>query len=124
MPRNPRYGANLFEVRVLPSIDPQGVLYFYADSVTITPGGALILAAEVAPLEHAEDGHAAGIELPPALVVAPGLWQCVIQVTEAVEGHRPWFSEGGAVDTPDDEDEDDEDEDDEDEDDEDEEEDE
>lgn len=106
-----RLGAHLFEVRISPQIDPRGVVYVNADSVTITPAGALILSAEVPPLEDEEGEPPSGIEIPPAFIVAPGLWQSVTQVSDAEDGHQPWFFEGGFLDTGDDDDDDDDDED-------------
>ena len=105
--RNPRFGAHLYEVRVSPPVEPRGVVYVNADSITVTPAGALILAAEVPPLEDEEDEPPSGIENPPAFIVAPGLWQCVTQVTDAEDGHRPFFFEGGFLDTDDTDDTDD-----------------
>ena len=99
MQREARLGIHTFEVRVARSIEPSEVLYIRADTVTITPAGALILAAEMPSFE--EDQPSTGIELPPALIVAPGLWYSIMQVTDAEEGHVPLFTEGGYLDTAD-----------------------
>jgi hypothetical protein len=107
MKREARLGLHTFAVRVAASIEPREVLYIRADTVTITPAGALILAAEMPAFEDEEDQRPTGIELPPALIVAPGLWYSVLQVTDADEGHLPMFVEGGYLDTDDDDDDDD-----------------
>lgn len=103
--REARLGAHLFEIRVSHQIDPRGVVYVNADSVTITPAGALILSAEVPPLEDEAGEPPSGIETPPAFIVAPGLWQSVTQVSDAEDGHQPWFFEGGYLDSGDDDEE-------------------
>ena len=102
MERSARYGEHLYEVRVAPAVDPKEVVYVYADSLTVTPAGALILSAEVMPLEDAGSDdykERSGIEVPATFVVAPGLWRSVTEVTEAEDGHRPYFFEGGYFDS-------------------------
>jgi hypothetical protein len=95
MPREARYGLHLFEVRVPHTVDPRQVLYCRADSITVTPAGAIILSAEVSPIEDEPDAPPSGIENAPALVLAPGQWYSAVQVTDADTGHQPYFFEGG-----------------------------
>lgn len=96
--REPRWGINLYEVRVSRQVDPREVLYCRADSVVVPPSGALIFAVEVPPIEDEVDGPSSAIETPPALVLAPGQWFSATHVTSAADGHKPWFFEGGFMD--------------------------
>jgi hypothetical protein len=92
------FGECLWEVRVSKSVDSREVLYVRADTITVPQSGALILAAEVTPIENDEDDPPDAIGLPPALIVAPGQWYSAIQITSADEGHVPMFFEGGYFD--------------------------
>jgi hypothetical protein len=100
--REPRWGLTaLYEVRVSHQVDPRGVLYCRADSVTVPQSGALILSVEVPPIEdldNEDDEPSSGIESPPALIIAPSQWYSAVQVSPADDGHKPWFFEGGAMD--------------------------
>jgi hypothetical protein len=85
MNREARYGANTYEVAVSKDVDIAGVLYVSADSVTVGPSGALMFAAEVDPIEAFDDDSdtvrpAAGIEVPPVVIVVPGQWYTVKMV--------------------------------------------
>ena len=69
--RHPRFGLNTYAVRVSQVVAPGGEIFFDADSVTIGPSGALMMAVEVAPIET-EDPAQNGIEHAPYVVLAPG----------------------------------------------------
>jgi hypothetical protein len=97
--RTARYGAHLYEVRVpqtdikapLTHADHHGRVYLQADSVTVTPAGALILACEVPPLEAEDDEATTAIEYPPCAVFAPGQWLSLLLVSQ--RAHEVLFSE-------------------------------
>ncbi len=108
--REPRYGFHMYRVRVNKTSDEtgKGVVYVSADSLTVTPAGALILAIEQHSLEDFEetpDGEvrlkadASGIDMPPAAVFAPGQWYSAILVDP--ESHDPMYN--GNLDDEDDE---------------------
>jgi hypothetical protein len=98
--REARYGINTYQVRVSREISPSGILYVTADSLTVTPAGALILAVEVEPVENLEETDegdirrredASGIDVTPGAVFAPGYWYSVVDVDS--EDHRPTYIE-------------------------------
>jgi hypothetical protein len=108
--RQPRYGFHTYRVRVNTASDEtgEGVVYVGADSLTVTPAGALILAIEQHALEdfeEAPDGElrlkadASGIDVPPVAVFAPGQWYSAILVDP--ESHEPLY--GGDLDEEDEE---------------------
>jgi hypothetical protein len=116
--RQPRYGFRTYRVRVHPSHDEtgEGVIYVGADSLTVTPAGALILAVEEHALEDFEEGpdgevrlraDASSIDVSPVAVFAQGQWYSAILVDP--ESHEPMYGEQDQEDDEDD-DEDDEDE--------------
>jgi len=72
--RQPRYGEQIYAVRVSQAVDPSGELYTRADSVTVGPSGALFLAVEVDPIEDEDPDHPSGIENVPNVVLAAGQW--------------------------------------------------
>ena len=98
--RQPRYGFYTYRVRVNAASDEQGegVVFVGADSLTVTPAGALILAIEQHALEdfeQAPDGElrlkadASGIDVPPVAVFAPGQWYSAVLVDP--ESHEPLY---------------------------------
>jgi hypothetical protein len=99
--REARYGLNLYRVYVSEASNVASLwVNVSADSLTVTPGGALILAVEVEPIENLEetpDGdlrrkeNAAGIDVPPVAVFAPGHWHAAIMIDH--ETHSPSFLE-------------------------------
>jgi hypothetical protein len=85
--RRPRWGANLYEVRVSETLAPDGLLYLTADSITVT-GGTLMLSQEMAPRgEESAAGEPEDveyeIECPPGAIFAPGQWSSVLLVGRA-----------------------------------------
>lgn len=86
--RFPRFGLNTYAVRVSQVVAPGGEVFFDADSVTVGPSGALMMAVEVAPIEN-EDLEHSGIEHAPYVVLAPGQWYCAIMIEP--ESRRPYF---------------------------------
>ena len=98
--RQPRYGFHTYRVRVNSASDEtgEGIIYVSADSLTVTPAGALILAIEQHALEdfeEAPDGElrlrpdASGIDVPPVAVFAPGQWYSAVLVDP--ESHEPMY---------------------------------
>src|SRR5262249_60760149 len=98
--RQPRYGFHTYRVRVNSTSDEtgEGIIYVSADSLTVTPAGALILAIEQHALqdfEEAPDGglrlrpDASGIDGPPAAVFAPGQRDSAAPVHP--ESHQPTY---------------------------------
>jgi hypothetical protein len=100
--RQPRYGFHTYRVRVNAASDEtgQGAVFVSADSLTVTPAGALILAIEEHALEdfeEAPDGEirlkadASGIDMPPVAIFAPGQWYSAILVDP--ESHEPMYGD-------------------------------
>lgn len=99
--REARYGLNLYRVYVSAESNVSQLwVTVRADSLTVTPAGALILAVEVDPVEDLEetsDGDlrrkddATGIDVPPVAVFAPGHWHAAIMVDH--ETRSPSFLE-------------------------------
>jgi hypothetical protein len=87
--RKARFGANRYAVRVSQMVAPHGEVYFDADSLAVTPAGALVLAVEVPPFEDEPGEPESGIEVPPYVVLAPGQWYSAIMIEE--ETRRPYF---------------------------------
>lgn len=94
--REPRYGLNTYQVRCSREISPSGILYVVADSITVTPAGAMILSVEVEPVENLEEAgngeirrreDATGIDVLAGAVFAPGYWFSAIEVDP--ENHIP-----------------------------------
>jgi hypothetical protein len=85
--RSARYGLHTYAVRVSQVIAPGGEVYFTADTVTVGPSGALVLAVEVDPIENEEQGE--GIENAPYVVLAPGQWYSAVLIER--ESRRPYF---------------------------------
>ena len=97
--RTARYGQNLYRVHVNDAIYASSTVYVDADSLTVTPAGALVLAIEVDPFEDLEetpDGTLirknpnAGIDLPPAAIFAPGQWYAALLIDH--ETKKPMFA--------------------------------
>jgi hypothetical protein len=82
--RPARLGLHIYEVRLA----SQDWLYYRADSVTVTPVGALLIAVEEPPVED-EDVDSTEIEYTPVAIFGPGQWHSCILVTE--ETHEPEF---------------------------------
>jgi hypothetical protein len=95
---NFQFGQHLWAVHVSKSVNPRKVLYVKADTITVPQSGALIFAAELTRIENEDDESSDAIELPPALIVAPGQWYSAVQITCADEGHVPMYFEGGYFD--------------------------
>jgi hypothetical protein len=86
--RQARFGAYRYAVRVSQMVAPQGEVDFDADSLAITPAGALVLAVEVPPFEDEPGEPPSGIEVPPYVVFAPGQWFSAVMIHE--ETRRPY----------------------------------
>jgi hypothetical protein len=82
--RSARLGLHVYEVR----LSAKEWVYYRADSVTITPAGALLIAVEVPPVEDASE-DSTQIEYTPVAIFGPSQWQSCILVTE--ETHEPEF---------------------------------
>ena len=99
--REARYGLNLYRVYVSEASKVSQLwVNVSADSVTVTPAGALILSVEMEPVENLEETpggelrrkeDAFGIDVPPVAVFAPGHWQAAIMIDH--ETHVPSFLE-------------------------------
>jgi hypothetical protein len=85
--RPARYGLHTYAVRVSQVVAPGGEVYFAADTVTVGPSGALVLAVEVDPIENEEQGIS--IENAPYVVLAPGQWYSAVLIER--ESRRPYF---------------------------------
>jgi hypothetical protein len=85
--RSARYGLHTYAVRVSQVVAPGGEVYFEADTVTVGPSGALMMAVEVDPIENEEQGLA--IENAPYVVLAPGQWYSAVLIER--ESRRPYF---------------------------------
>ena len=83
--RQPRYGANLYEIRVSTTLAPEGRLYLTADTITVT-AGTLMLSSEMFPPdadlseEQEPEDFPTEIECPPGAIFALGQWYSVLMV--------------------------------------------
>jgi hypothetical protein len=70
---------HVYEARLATS----ACVYYRADSVTVTPAGALIVSVEMPPIEALVDEEESTlIENPPVAIFAPGQWQSCVLVTD------------------------------------------
>jgi hypothetical protein len=87
--RSARWGLYTYAVRVSQVVAPGGEVYFAADTVTVGPSGALVLAVEVPPIEAEDMDQADGIENAPYVVLAPGQWYSAVLIEPRTR--RPYF---------------------------------
>src|SRR5258708_15425627 len=87
--RSARWGLSTYAIRVSQFVAPSGEVYFEADSVTVGPSGALVLAVEVPRIEDEDPEHPSGIENAPYVVLAPGQWYSAVLIEP--QTRRPYF---------------------------------
>jgi len=87
--RSARWGLSTYAIRVSQVVAPGGEVYFEADSITVGPSGALVLAVEVPPIEDEDPEHPSGIENAPYVVLAPGQWYSAVLID--AQTRRPYF---------------------------------